>query len=575
MGTLKLWSGLSASILPDEGSYNRPLHLAVLHGHKEVAARLVEAGASLTLENDKNMMPLGLCKDPEMFQTLLSLLSNDDQRFENEMNKSIANGYPCKTIMHYAALHCMDVSLIEKLLLKALPNPLSYNQSSIQGSNQARNQSSNQERNKSCKIFLEQVDEEGNPFLHKAGNPMLNVVFKGLIESEHKRKFTELLIANCGFYEAPILNRPLLDGLITLQSIMGKLELELRNYKSKEERDELLEQGWTTSLPTYLALYLGKHEVFHFLMDSNLGLTLNQWDTQKKRTCLHWAVVHNRVDIVERLFICSFSCSKGKKKHREEMVNCERRYKVPSPSLKDGAGMTAFQIAFEQENEEMMETLRGRREFKEYEDKLLKDREVYVQAVHAILVAAALTAGVTFAGWLQVPSRELENAWMKTFWGANSMAFFLAVAAMGLCVRILLPTPTIYMGQIVSKLRTVITYTASTLLCSLATVMVAFIAGGFAALTDAPNHRTVKKIMIATTVVGGVGCVATFLYYVYPVILPYFPGLPRHNHLRRQHPKIPSYRQVRLLDPLILEKNLLSCRPPPAQANPPPILVAV
>ena len=101
--------------LPDEMSYNRPLHLAVLHGHKEIAARLVEAGASLTLQNGKNMMPLDCCKDPEMSQTLLSLLSDDDQRFENEMNKSIANCYPCKTIMHYAALHCTDESLIKTL----------------------------------------------------------------------------------------------------------------------------------------------------------------------------------------------------------------------------------------------------------------------------------------------------------------------------------------------------------------------------------------------------------------------------------------------------------------------------
>ena len=101
--------------LPDEVSYSTPLHLAVDHGHKQVATRLVEAGASLSLLNDKNMMPLDCCKDPEMSQTLLSLLSDDDQRFENEMNKSIANCYPCKTIMHYAALHCTDESLIKTL----------------------------------------------------------------------------------------------------------------------------------------------------------------------------------------------------------------------------------------------------------------------------------------------------------------------------------------------------------------------------------------------------------------------------------------------------------------------------
>ena len=186
------------------------------------------AGASLTLQNDKNMMPLDCCKDPEMSQTLLSLLSDDDQRFENEMNKSIANCYPCKTIMHYAALHCTDESLIKTLLLKALPNPPPDNQSSDEGINQE----SNHERNKLCQRFLEHPDKEGNPFLHKAREPMLNVVFNGLIELEDQRKFTELLIANCGFYEALMLDRPLFDALargpiITLGSIMRKLKCEL------------------------------------------------------------------------------------------------------------------------------------------------------------------------------------------------------------------------------------------------------------------------------------------------------------------------------------------------------------
>ena len=558
-------SAASACNLPDEASSNTPLHLAVLHGHKHVADLLVAAGASLTLRNDKNVMPLGCCKDPGMFQTLFSLLSNDDKRIEKEMSISIAAAvgcHPCKTIMHYAALHCTDERLINKLLLKALPNPPPDNQSSIQVSTQE----SNHERNKLCQRFLEQLDEEGNPFLHKAGKHMLKVVQKGLIEFEHQRKFTELLIANCGFYDALILNRPLFDASITLESIMKKLKPTIANYLLYEERgEELMKQGWTTSLPTYLALYLGKHEVFHFLMDSSLGFTLNQWDAQKKRTCLHWAVIHGRVDIVERLFICSHSCCKGKNKHTQEMVSCQKRYKIPSPSIKDGAGMTAFHIAFEQKNEAVMEILRGHKKFKEYEDKLLKDREVYVQGVHAILVAAALTAGVTFAGWLQVPSQEFDNVWMKIFWGANSPAFFLAVAAMGLCVRILLPTPTIYMGQIVSELDTGIRYIASTLLCSLVAVMVAFLAAGFAALkAEGVPQPAYNRITEATAIVGATGCVATFLYYVFQVILPYFPVLPRHHRLRprRQHPKATAYSQLNLEgNGDIWKKNMLQLNP--------------
>ena len=100
-------------IRPDEASSDTPLHLAVLHGHKHVATLLVAAGASLTIRNDKNVMHLGCRKDPEMFKTISTLLSNDNPRIANEMNKSIAAASccPCKTIMHYAALHCMDERL--------------------------------------------------------------------------------------------------------------------------------------------------------------------------------------------------------------------------------------------------------------------------------------------------------------------------------------------------------------------------------------------------------------------------------------------------------------------------------
>ena len=499
--------------LPDQVNYNTPLHLAVDHGHKDVAIRLVEAGVSLTLLNDKNMMPLGLCEDPEMFRALFSRI--DDRRIENEMEESRANVHPCKTILHYAALHCTDEALIEKLYLAAASTRPIY----LPG-------------HQSSKELLEHVDEEGNPFLHKAGKHMLKVIFKGLIRKE--RDFTKLVVMNCGLYDAIMGNRRLFDAqasqeatsddqrnpIINLKSIEKELryKLDVRYSDAKEKEKQVLQQPWNDSLPTYLALYLGKHEVLNFLLDSRLGFTLNQSDAVEKRTCLHWAVLHNRVDIVDRLFICSLSCCKGKM-HKQEMVECRMRFKKPSPRVMDGAGMTAFHIAFNQKNEVMMQTLRRQKEFNEYEDKLLKDREVYVQSLNAILVGAALIASITFAGWLQVPSHVFGSSEMIIFWITNSLSFISAVAAMGWSIGILLLTPTIYIGQVVFELQRGIMYIACFLVFSLMGTIVAFTTAGFAASGDQAPQPEYKIVMGTVAGLGGLVCVAILTYYIRQVKL--------------------------------------------------------
>ena len=61
-----------------------------------------------------------------------------------------------------------------------------------------------------------------------------------------------------------------------------------------------LEKIGNGSLPTYVALYADKVDVFHFLLETGL-LTENQCDDDHGRTCLHWALLHKRVDILMKL----------------------------------------------------------------------------------------------------------------------------------------------------------------------------------------------------------------------------------------------------------------------------------
>ncbi|KAI5080756.1 hypothetical protein GOP47_0003939 [Adiantum capillus-veneris] len=221
-------------------------------------------------------------------------------------------------------------------------------------------------------------------------------------------------------------------------------------------------------------------------------LSLSQWDDEYNRTCLHWAVVDKRIDIVQKL------CKDVKL----------------WPGIQDRDGKTALQHAFEQKNHMMLEILSFKRVFKEHEEKLYRDREVYVQALNSILVGAALIASVTFAGWLQTPfESEFKSLALKIYWASNSASFFTSVATMCVTTTALLPTPSRYVGDIVNQLRLAIVIDAGLLALSLAAVMWAFAAAGFAALRHA-NIFAYQVIMRSSTILGGFLCLIVWLAFV-------------------------------------------------------------
>ena len=247
------------------------------------------------------------------------------------------------------------------------------------------------------------------------------------------------------------------DVVITLESVCTKV-IEAAHQKvdddaAKDKADEgfinggsakkiyvkslkkQLEKIGKASLPTYVALYADKDEAFRFLLETGL-LTENQCDDEHKRTCLHWALLHKRQDIVRKLV-------------RSPDLN----HAMPSPGIKDATGKTAWAIAFEQHNEEAMEWL------KENESRLRRERDVYVQALNGILVGAALIVSVTFESWFQMAASSDDALFgskeMKSFWVWNSVSFYSAVVAMCVCIAGLLPTgPTMsYVGDAVDQVK--------------------------------------------------------------------------------------------------------------------------
>ena len=442
---------------------NTALHLAVLYRHKDTAKALVEHGASLTIHNEYNDMPISYCTDSKMLQTLLSTPRTTSATNNQSGLQAPANSLCTipkedigkmdaikKSILHYASLHLKQkksTDAFSKWISMASPGQLLR-------------------RDKDGATFLDIAAMVGNTRVLEAlqrgidpTNPEVRAAVRDMINGEIG--LSALMKGHKGFVDQLVASSKMIavDVKINVKALTEALLVEIAQTHGPATATELRTIA-DNSLPTYVALYADKYEAFEFMVESRL-LTENQSDEEKKRTCLHWAVVHRRADIIERLL----------------------KLAHVRPSMEDAEGKMALQIAFEEDNQEAMEMLRGRADVKEHEEKLFRDREVYAQVLDGILVGAALIGGVTFAGWFQIPSATLafETAAVKIFWGANNLSFYFAMASMCVSITALLPTPAMYVGDIVAQIRRDARWASILLGLSLVAVIMAFASAGFSA----------------------------------------------------------------------------------------------
>ncbi|KAH8940870.1 hypothetical protein BDL97_14G007700 [Sphagnum fallax] len=203
-------------------------------------------------------------------------------------------------------------------------------------------------------------------------------------------------------------------------------------------------------------------------------------------------------------------------------------------------GITAFEIATEMRQGEIVEILKERAEVPKYVDNLYRDRQAHVDAANAILVGAALIASVTFAGWLQPPlgysaffgSASIEvgapspsgiypsfvsvagHPIMQIFWIFNSMSFFFAIATLMVGASAARPPKRgIFIGEVVRSLRTSLSLAYILLTVSVGCVMGAFASAGFLVLPPIP------KYMVNIGVTVGIGVTVVFLTWTYPKVL--------------------------------------------------------
>ncbi|XP_024540979.1 uncharacterized protein LOC112349923 isoform X2 [Selaginella moellendorffii] len=167
--------------------------------------------------------------------------------------------------------------------------------------------------------------------------------------------------------------------------------------------------------------------------------------------------------------------------------------------------------------------------WEQYLDNLHRDREVFVDALNAILVGAALIASVTYSGSLSPPLQyslkfmnhgqqeddlkyvAINNPGVKAFWIFNSLSFFFAMASALAGVAGILPLPQVFDLGVIDRLRWTLLLAASLLVGSICFVLVAFACAGFAVL---PPLFRYNVVMIVTSVPGGLLCMLMTLLFI-------------------------------------------------------------
>jgi ankyrin repeat protein len=168
---------------------------------------------------------------------------------------------------------------------------------------------------------------------------------------------------------------------------------------------------------------------------------------------------------------------------------------------------------------------------KAFVDTCFRDRQVYVDASNAILVGAALIAGVTFASWLQPPlgystyyEETLTNPYpgpptsypnyvdfehhkaLQAFWIFNSLSFFFSTSTMVMGARSVLPMQNVFLKQAVRKICSNLLITASLLFFSILFGTISFSIAGYIVI---PPKIKFQANILSTIAVGGSICLSS------------------------------------------------------------------
>ncbi|KAL3702453.1 hypothetical protein R1sor_020475 [Riccia sorocarpa] len=252
---------------------------------------------------------------------------------------------------------------------------------------------------------------------------------------------------------------------------------------------------------THKAAIVGKEELLSVLVDIQQLGDINAEDGEK-RTPLHYATIAGQMKSIKLLLM-----NPGLRANHEDLYN-----------------KTALQIAFETGQKNIEKQLLEKPEVKDWLDRVYRDRQLYSDAANAILVGAALIAGVTYGGWLQPPvgytpyyefpvsdpappdtyqvfAAVKQHVTVRIFWVCNNLSFFLAIAAVLSGAAAVLPMSDVFIAEEVRSLRRYLLVTALLVMFAVVFVLGGFAAAGFASL---PPILNLEMNMIIPSVIAGI-----------------------------------------------------------------------
>lgn len=328
-------------------------------------------------------------------------------------------------------------------------------------------------------VDIAQCDKSGNNPLHlaaKAGNlEAAQIVLKKV--SKDKDKEHKLFDANK-------------EGRTPFVcALLGKHNETLLNIVVRPPNK--LSTALSTALFTYVQEYKPqRQEALDFLI-KNVDVS-SLVDRDHGKTFRHWAVVHKNVDVVEGL---------GKTG-------------VPlKPDVEDKEGMTAMHYCMEQKCWHMRDALLEHiKDMKGEDESLHIERQLYMDAINACLVGAALIASLPFGGLAQLApsntdiSSNLDRIFVKVFWVFNSMSFFFAMATIISSILGIFPMRRPYIGIMLKEAKFAFRVVATLLLWSVGLVLCAFTCVSLLVLHQLFRHHK-WAMSISTMSVGWFICV--------------------------------------------------------------------
>lgn len=296
----------------------------------------------------------------------------------------------------------------------------------------------------------------------------------------------------------------------------------------------------------HAAAYIGHiHVINHLLIQRDLDINArtshnsrgksNKWKLHEAQTVLHIAVDQEHWEIVKLL--CD---NRQNELHIKNMRFHEE----------DGDGKTAIDMIYKKirrmeklirdddktldKNPQYVVLIDIKKMLLKMDDvqkgieRLYRDRQVHLDAANAILVGAALIAGVAFAGWLQPPlgysdyyqlelpppappntyeSYAAYNRYksIQAFALFNSLSFFFAIATVISGADAAFPMGDRYIGDVVKSMQHILRRAIKFLIISMLCVLGAFTSAGIAIL---PPHLYFRKHFVLSIIVGsGLCCV--------------------------------------------------------------------